>query len=80
MEKDIIILGKFYLKNGNVIEEKVTIDKTVNAEEVISLIEESRKWIEQGFSENIDFNFSFGKLTLRGSELAAVQFSEQPEE
>lgn len=71
MDKDLTILGKFYLKNGVIIEDKVVFDKENTEEEVEYFMNEIKLNIKTGFKENADFQFTFGFTTIRGSELAA---------
>lgn len=76
MEKEMTILGKFYLKNGNVIEEKVTFNKD-QKHVVDTEISNMESAIKKGFRENLNFDISFGNFIFRGSEIAAVTITEQ---
>ena len=78
MDKEVIIVGKFYLRNGNVIEEKVVFDKDNNKEDIENFIKCIKYRVEEGFRENYNFQFTFGFTTFRGSELAAVTIEETP--
>lgn len=75
MGKDLTILGKFYLKNGIVIEDKVVYEKGHEGEDIRkgaeNLVKAIRDGIELAFKENIEFNFSFGSIIFRGSEIVA---------
>lgn len=71
MDKDITILGKFYLKSGIVIEDKITFDKENTKEQIKEFMNDLKQGIKISFKENADFQFTFGFTTIRGSELAA---------
>ena len=71
MDKDLTILGKFYLKSGVIIEDKVIFDKENTKEEIKEFMDDLKQGIKTGFKENADFQFTFGFTTIRGSELAA---------
>lgn len=71
MDKDLIILGKFYLKSGVAIEDKIVFNKENTKEEVKDFMNNLKKGIKTGLKENIDFQVTFGFTTIRGSELAA---------
>lgn len=77
MKKDVIILGKFYLKNGNIIEEKIVLDKESNREYVNNFINNAKEEVKLAFKENIDFQFTLGSTIFRGSEIAAVTITEK---
>ena len=77
MDKEITIVGKFYLKNGNIINEKITFDKDNNKEDVIKFIEEIKNAIKDGFMEKSNFQITFGFTIFRGSELIAVELKEE---
>lgn len=76
MDKDIIILGKFYLKNGNIIEEKIVFDKDNDRNDIDSFINNTKDSIERAFRDSINFQFTFGFTVFRGSELAAITIEE----
>lgn len=71
MGENFTVLGKFYLKSGVVIEDKITFDKENTEEEIKEFMDNLKKGIKTGFKENMDFQFTFGFTTIRGSELAA---------
>lgn len=71
MDKDLTILGKFYLKSGVIIEDKIVFDKENTKEEIKEFMEDLKQGIKTSFKENADFQFTFGFTTIRGSELAA---------
>lgn len=71
MGKDFTVLGKFYLKSGVVIEDKVVFDKENTEEEIKEFMDSLKEGIKTGFKENMEFQFTFGFTTIRGSELAA---------
>ena len=71
MDKDVTVLGKFYLKSGVIIEDKITFDKDNTKEEIKEFMEDLKQGIKTGFKENVNFQFTFGFTTIRGSELAA---------
>lgn len=78
MDKEVTIVGKFYLRNGNVIEEKVVFDKDNNKEDIENFIKDIKYRVKEGFRENYNFQFTFGFTTFRGNELAAVTIEEVP--
>ena len=71
MDKDLTILGKFYLKSGVIIEDKVIFDKENTKEEIKEFMDDLKQGIKTGFKENAEFQFTFVFTTIRGSELAA---------
>lgn len=71
MDKDLTILGKFYLKSGVIIEDKIVFDKENTKEEIKEFMEDLKQGIKTSFKENANFQFTFGFTTIRGSELAA---------
>lgn len=78
MDKDLTVLGKFYLKSGVVIEDKIVFGKKNTEEEINEFIDSLRDGVKLGFKENsMEFQFTFGFTTIRGSELAA--FTIMPE-
>lgn len=77
MDKDVTILGKFYLKNGNIIEERVVLDKENSREDIGNFINDIKQSIKVGFRENINFQFTFGFTIFKGSELVAVTIEEE---
>ena len=77
MDKEIIILGKFYLKSGHVIEEKIIFDKESSREDVNTFVEETKGFIKTAFRENVNFQLTFGSTTFRGNEIVAVTIEEQ---
>ena len=71
MDKDFTVLGKFYLKSGVIIEDKVVFDKENTEEEIKEFMNNLKESIKIGFKEDMNFQFTFGFTTIRGSELAA---------
>lgn len=71
MDKDLIVLGKFYLKNGVTIKDKIVFSKENTKEEVKDFIDSMKENIKTAFKENEDFQFTFGFTIIRGSELVA---------
>ena len=71
MDKDFTVLGKFYLKSGIVIEDKIVFDKENTKEKIKEFMDGLKEGIKTGFKENMEFQFTFGFTTIRGSELAA---------
>lgn len=76
MDKEVTIVGKFYLRNGNVIDEKIIFDKDNNKEDTEKTIKDIRDMIKKGFREDYNFQFTFGFTTFRGNELVAVKLEE----
>lgn len=77
MDKEVTIVGKFYLRNGNVIDEKIIFDKDDNKEDIEKTIKDVRDMIKKGFMEDYNFQFTFGFTTFRGNELVAVKIEEE---
>ena len=77
MDKEVTIVGKFYLRNGNVIDEKIIFDKDDNKEDIEKTIKDVRDMIKKGFREDYNFQFTFGFTTFRGNELVAVKIEEE---
>ena len=76
MNKEVTIVGKFYLRNGNVIDEKIIFGKDDNKEDTEKTIKDIRDMIKKGFREDYNFQFTFGFTTFRGDELVAVKLEE----
>ena len=76
MEKDVTIIGKFYLKNGAVLEESVVIDKDNEEEVVIQFIQAVKDAVKEGFRENCNFQITFGETIFRGTDISAVTFTQ----
>ena len=74
MEKELKIIGKFYMRNGVVIEEEVVFDKDNDKEVVEKFIEDMKHDIKEGFREDYDFQFTFGYTMFRGKDISAVTF------
>lgn len=77
MDKEVTIVGKFYLRNGNVIDEKIIFEKDDNKEDIEKTIKDVRDMIKKGFREDYNFQFTFGFTTFRGNELVAVKIEEE---
>ena len=71
MNNDVAIIGTFYLKNGNIIEEEVTCDKN----DMENVIENIKSAIKEGFREDVNFSVTFGFTTFRGKDISAVTFT-----
>lgn len=76
MDKEVTIVGKFYLRNGNVIDEKIIFGKDDNKEDTEKTIKDIRDMIKKGFREDYNFQFTSGFTTFRGDELVAVKLEE----
>lgn len=77
MEREVrTIVGKFYLKNGNVIEEKIILNKEKDKKYVKSIIKYMRYVVKESFEEDCNFQLTFGTTTFRGNELVAVKIEE----
>lgn len=75
MSNNPIILGKFYLKNGSLIERKMIFkDKTM--EEIDHIIDNLIKDMEESFNNTRRFSIRFGDTVFRGDEIAAVTIKE----
>lgn len=70
MKKDMKVKGRFYFKNGVIIDEEVVIDKD-NDQNMI----ETEKQIRYAFRSSENFEMKFGNTVFRGSELCAITFN-----
>lgn len=75
MENDVKIIGKFYMKNGAVIEEEVVLDKENEKEAVEEFIKDMQFAVKEGLREDCNFQFTFGYTVFRGSDISAVTFT-----
>lgn len=78
--KGITLLGKFYLRNKFIIKEEVTFSENTLKEEIEEFVNNFKKSLKYGFKENVDFEFTFGQTTFRGSELIAFSIVVKGEE
>lgn len=69
----LILKGKFYLKSGCIIEEKVVFDEDNKQEDIEEFIENTKDSIKEGFRDSINFQFTFGMTIFRGSDISAVE-------
>ena len=74
MEKEVKIIGKFYMRNGVVIEEEVVFDKNNDKEAEEKFIEDMKYNIKERLREDCNFQFTFGYTTFRGKDISAVTF------
>lgn len=83
-EKDVTFIGKFYLKNGVVIEDKIIFDKNDTKhtkEEIKEFMGDFKESIKNEFKYN-DNNlgyFTFGFTTIKVSELVAFTIIKEEE-
>lgn len=75
MNKDIKLIGKFYMKNGSVIEEEVVFDKENDMSVIDEFIKDIKHRIKEGFREDYNFQFTFGFTMFRGKDISAVQIT-----
>ena len=75
MENDVKIIGKFYMKNGAIIEEEIVLDKDNEKEAVEELIKDIQFTVKEGFRKDYDFQLTFGYTTFRGRDISAVTFT-----
>lgn len=75
MEKEVKIIGKFYMRSGVVIEEKVVFDKDNDKEVVENFIKDMKYRVKEGFREDYNFQFTFGYTMFRGKDISAVTFT-----
>ena len=75
MENDVKIIGKFYMRNGAVIEEEVVFDKDNDKEVVENFIKDMKYKVKEGFREDYNFQFTFGYTMFRGKDISAVTFT-----
>jgi hypothetical protein len=71
----LIFKGKFYLKSGCIVEEKVIFDEDNEQEDINETVEEMRSSIKEGFRNNTNFQFTFGMTIFRVSDISAVKFN-----
>lgn len=75
MEKEVKIIGKFYMRSGVVIEEEVVFDKDNDKEIVENFIKDMKYRVKEGFREDYNFQFTFGYTMFRGKDISAVTFT-----
>lgn len=75
MEKEVKIIGKFYMRSGVVIEEEVVFDKDNDKEAVEEFIKDIKYRVKEGFREDYNFQFTFGYTMFRGKDISAVTFT-----
>ncbi len=75
MEKEVKIIGKFYMRSGVVIEEKVVFEKDNDKEVVENFIKDMKYRVKEGFREDYNFQFTFGYTMFRGKDISAVTFT-----
>ena len=75
MEKEIKIIGKFYMRSGVAIEEEVVFDKDNDKEVVEKFIKDFKYRVKEGFREDYNFQFAFGYTMFRGKDISAVTFT-----
>lgn len=73
-EKKLICTGKFYLKSGLIIEEKIEFDEDNEEQIVIDYVEEITNFVKTGLKNNDNFQLTFGFTIFRGSDISAVKF------
>ena len=76
LQKDIVVEGKFWLKNGAVIEDSITFeagkDSYDEAQNIIDNINEIEK---KSFIADEPFNIWFGSTVIRGTDLSAYKLN-----
>lgn len=78
LDKEITVVGKFYLKNGAVIEEKIVFNINNELSVVRKTIENFKTEIEVGLEhKDGGFQISFGNTIFRGKDISAVTFTEK---
>ena len=75
MENDVKLIGKFYMKNGTVIEDEVIFDKDNDKRTVENYIQDVKCQVKAGFREDYDFCITFGYTMFRGKDISAVTFT-----
>lgn len=75
MNKDIKLIGKFYMKSGSVIEEEVVFDKENDMSVIDEFIKDIKHRIKEGFREDYNFQFTFGFTMFRGKDISALQIT-----
>lgn len=75
MEKEVKIIGKFYMRSGVVIEEEIVFDKDNDKEVVKNFIKDIKYRVKEGFREDYNFQFTFGYTMFRGKDISAVTFT-----
>ena len=74
--REVTVVGTFYLKNGLVLDEKVTLTKDNTQEDVDNFINTMNDAIKTCFQKNASFHVTFGQTVFNGRELAAVKIRE----
>lgn len=76
LQKDIIVEGKFWLKNGAVIEDSITFEAGKdNYDEAQDTIDSINEIARNSFINNEPFNIWFGSTVIRGTDLSAYKFN-----
>lgn len=78
MENNMTYIGKFYLKSGQMIEEKVWFDKSENREDVNNYMHELVNNFKKSIRNNYDNTavLTFGNTVFRISDISAMTIKE----
>ena len=77
LDEKITIFGKFYLKSGVVIEDKIVFNVDSELSTICDEIDKIKKRIQNAFNEDYNLQISFGNTILRGKDISAVTFIEK---
>lgn len=75
MENDVKLIGKFYMKNGAIIENEVIFDKDNDKRIVENYIQDVKCQVKEGLGADCDFCITFGYTMFRGKDISAVTFT-----
>ena len=76
LQKDIVVEGKFWLKNGAVIEDSITFEAGKdNYDEAQDTIDSINEIARSSFIHDDPFNIWFGSTFIRGTDLSAYKLN-----
>ena len=76
LQKDIIVEGKFWLKNGAIIEDSITFEAGKdNYDEAQDTIDSINEVARNSFMHDDPFNIWFGSTVIRGTDLSAYKLN-----
>ena len=76
LQKDIIVEGKFWLKNGAVIEDSITFEAGKdNYDEAQDTIDSINEIARRSFIHDDPFDIWFGNTVIRGTDLSAYKLN-----
>lgn len=76
LQKDIVVEGKFWLKNGAVIEDSITFEAGKdNYDEAQGTIDSINEVARSSFIHDDPFDIWFGDTVIRGTDLSAYKLN-----